>query len=268
MHRLVFVRTELLSVTGWYVKQVTTTDGGGDRVIRPPRGCLASRRGFSLTVPTGGGKTLSAMSFGLNHAEIHCLGHVIVFIPCTSIIEQSASTTGCYLNTLGCARMPFLTADPQWPLIRLRGQSFLNSAFDGGFTPTVYLVGENDHSGAPYGPNVVVAKSLEALIQKLAEAPDRPDGIFIPKDLTTSMCTLIWQGLRGSECALRDSSCPVVRVRTAKRQCAGSRFSQSPSTGDICADSRAFGGPNAAVNSTRNAVLERVARITFDIGAI
>lgn len=91
---------------------------------------------YRLSVPTGGGKTLSGLAFGLNHAIHNGMDRVIVVAPYTTIIDQ---TVRVYRGILGedavvehhSATENVSIATENWdaPLIVTTGNQFFQSLF-------------------------------------------------------------------------------------------------------------------------------------------
>ena len=89
-------------------------DSGDGKAMNAPRNqilrsCLrhgaSDERGlYTLTVPTGGGKTFASLAFALTQASALKMDRVIYIIPYTSIIDQTVDTFAQYLgaeNVLG-----------------------------------------------------------------------------------------------------------------------------------------------------------------------
>lgn len=81
-----------LHIEPWLLnKDLETVNGRRTQILKSCFEMGRQKQGiFQLTVPTGGGKTVSSLAFGLTHAVEHHLSRIIYVIPYTSIIEQNA----------------------------------------------------------------------------------------------------------------------------------------------------------------------------------
>ena len=86
-------------VSGWFPPQGEINALRCDVLKRCIEQGSSQRSGlFTLTVPTGGGKTVASLAFALSHACAHRKARIIYVIPYTSIIEQTADI---FRNILG-----------------------------------------------------------------------------------------------------------------------------------------------------------------------
>lgn len=79
-------------ISSWLAcKDEDTVNGHRTQILKSCIKMGAEKPGvYTLTVPTGGGKTVSSLAFALQHACVHKKRRIIYIIPYTSIIEQNA----------------------------------------------------------------------------------------------------------------------------------------------------------------------------------
>lgn len=108
-------------------------------ILAHVRGKAAEAPGlFTLTVPTGGGKTLASLGFALDHAQTHGHRRIIYAIPFTSIIDQVVDV---FRSVLGpdyvLAHHSSLDEDTFDPKVRRESRDKLKLAMEDWAAPVV-----------------------------------------------------------------------------------------------------------------------------------
>jgi LacI family transcriptional regulator len=91
-----------------------------------------------------------------------------------------------YLCEKECGDLAFLTATPNWAMMRNRGQFFGSIAHDAGVNWSAYISSADPRDAELFGPRTIVEPGLAKLLDRLAAASPRPTGLFVGNDATTS----------------------------------------------------------------------------------
>ncbi len=92
---------------------------------------------------------------------------------------------GRFLVDQGLDHVAYLTTEPTWDFCKLRAQGFLVAAEEAGITSSMYLRSDRPLPLRLYGPEVIAAPDLPALVQRLARDRKGRMGLFISRDEET-----------------------------------------------------------------------------------
>jgi len=168
---------------------------------------------FSLTVPTGGGKTLASLAFALNHAKKHGKRRIIYVIPFTSIIEQNAKV---FRDILGDDAVlehhcNFIPDDSDWktrlssenwdaPLVVTTNVQFFNSFYANKTSKCRKL-----HNVAE---SVIIFDEVQAIpVEKLKPCLEVVKELSLSYGVTSILCTATQPAIEFSEqftCGLKN----------------------------------------------------------------
>jgi LacI family transcriptional regulator len=90
-----------------------------------------------------------------------------------------------HLRGRGCKDIAYLTRYPGYRFMRHRAQAMASAAYEDGHNLRMFLVTDDQRLIETYGHNVVARPNLPELIDVLATAQPRPDGLFIAADAIT-----------------------------------------------------------------------------------
>jgi len=160
---------------------------------------------FSLTVPTGGGKTLASLAFALNHAKKQGKRRIIYVIPFTSIIEQNAKV---FRDMLGDDAVlehhcNFLPDDSDWK-IRLATENWdapvvvtTNVQFFNSFYANKPSKCRKLHNVAN---SIIIFDEVQAIpVEKLQPCLEVIKELSLNYDVTSVLCTATQPAIEFSE---------------------------------------------------------------------